>query len=68
MGRKSSNISISKLARYAHKPSSVFDRVNLAATQYGTRAHNGLGKGPSVALLIISVIVATVAAALAGVI
>lgn len=47
MNRKPSSIAISKLARYACDPKSVFDSVDAGAVKYGNRAHNAIGAGPS---------------------
>lgn len=38
---------MSKLARYASDPKSVFDQVDAGAVRYGNRAHNAIGAGPS---------------------
>lgn len=48
MSRKPSSIAISKLARYACDPNTVFDKVDAGAVRYGNRAHNAIGAGPSV--------------------
>lgn len=53
MKARRSSISISKLARYASDPTSITEKVNVAATKYGNRAHNAIGKGPSVAAFVI---------------
>lgn len=48
MKRSSSSIAVSKLARYACDPKSIFESVDAGAVSYGNRAHNALGAGPSV--------------------
>ena len=47
MKKRSSSIAVSKLARYASDPNSVFDKVDAGAVKYGNRAHNAIGAGPS---------------------
>ena len=66
MKSKRATISISKLARYASDPESVFEGVNEGAARYGSRAHASIGKGPSVALFIIVAIAIVIAARKAG--
>ena len=46
MKKRSSSIAVSKLARYASDPNSVFDKVDAGAVKYGNRAHNAIGAGP----------------------
>ncbi|HCA5886641.1 TPA: hypothetical protein MXS07_006290 [Pseudomonas aeruginosa] len=62
MKSKRATISISKLARYASDPESVFEKVNESAVKYGNRAHASIGKGPSLALFILAAIVILIAA------
>lgn len=57
-----SSISISSLARFAAKPSSILDKVDAGAVKYGNRAHAAIGKGPSLAFYLI-LAVAVIAAA-----
>ncbi|MFO6994483.1 hypothetical protein P3D53_09580 [Pseudomonas aeruginosa] len=66
MKSKRATISISKLARYASAPESVFEKVNEGALRYGRRAHASIGKGPSAALFIIIAFVILIAARKAG--
>ncbi|HEJ4408053.1 TPA: hypothetical protein SL557_000336 [Pseudomonas aeruginosa] len=66
MKSKRATISISKLARYASDPESVFEKVNEGAVRYGNRAHASIGKGPSLVLFIIVAIVILIAARKVG--
>ena len=66
MANKPANVSISSLARYASNPSSVFDKVNAKATRYGNRAHNAIGKGPSLIGYIVIAVVILIAAKMSG--
>ncbi len=68
MKTKRATISISKLARYASNPESIFDKVNAGATRYGNRAHAAIGKGPSIAMFICLAALLLAAAKLLGVI
>lgn len=62
MSRKASSIAVSKLARYASDPNSVFEKVDTEAVRYGNRAHNSIGAGPR-AITFVVIAVALVAAA-----
>ncbi|MPQ69315.1 hypothetical protein GC387_22165 [Pseudomonas sp. MWU12-2323] len=68
MSHKRSAISISKLARYASDPNSVVEKVDIAATKYGTKAHAAIGKGPSLITYICIGVAIFIAAKLAGLI
>lgn len=68
MKAKRATISISKLARYASSPESIFEKVDAGATRYGNRAHASIGRGPSVAMFICIAILLLVAARMVGVI
>jgi hypothetical protein len=54
------------LARYASDPKSITEKVNIAATKYGNRAHAAIGRGPSVAGFVIIGILIIIAAKMAG--
>jgi hypothetical protein len=66
MANKPASVSISTLARYASNPSSVFDKVNAKATRYGNRAHNAIGRGPSLIGYVVIAIIILVAAKMSG--
>lgn len=66
MKTKQSAISISSLARYASDPKSIFDKVNAGSARYGNRAHDAIGKGPSLISFILIAIAIVVAAKLTG--
>lgn len=66
MSNQRSSISISKLARYASDPNSVFEKVDTAKTDYGSRAHAAIGKRPNIALFIIMAVLIVGAAKLMG--
>jgi hypothetical protein len=67
MKPKAASISISKLARYASCPESVFEKTNAGAVKYGNRAHDSIGKGPSLAKFIIIAVVLLIAAKMTGI-
>lgn len=41
---RASSIAISKLARYANKPASLFEKLNHSKIRYGNKAHDRIGR------------------------
>lgn len=61
MAKKGRSVGISKLARYAADPNDIFKNVDRAKTQYGTRAHDAVGKRSPLVWLVIIIAVAVLA-------